>query len=73
MLIVLTLILVLMHIYTIYVLVCVSLLFPYKSISYFLSYEKNINTKSRTMGLIGKVGLKYHLAVIIGLLTSIIL
>ena len=39
----------------------------------FLCYDKSIHTKDRSMGLIGQVGLKYHLAVIIGLLIAIIL
>ncbi|MBC8063080.1 MAG: UbiA family prenyltransferase [Clostridiaceae bacterium] len=55
------------HIYPLVVLVIVVPLFPYKSIYNFLSYDKNCTTKGRTMGLIGQVGLKYHLAVIIGL------
>lgn len=73
MLLALTFVLVLIHIYPIAVLVPVILLFPYKSVSNFLSYDKNINTKGRTMGLIGQVGLKYHLSVIVGLLISIML
>ncbi|MBC2582045.1 UbiA family prenyltransferase [Clostridium sp. DJ247] len=67
----LTFALLLIGLYPIVVLVTVSLLFPYKSIYNFLSYDKSIYTKGRTMGLIGKVGLKYHLAVITGLLISI--
>jgi len=73
MLLVLTFILMIIGIYPIIVLVVVILLFPYKSISNFLSYDKSIYTKGKTMGLIGQVGLKYHLAVIIGLLVSIML
>ena len=73
MLLVLTFGLVLMHIYPIVVLVPIILLFPYKLVFSFLSYEKSIHTKGRSMGLIGKVGLKYHLAVVIGLLIAIIL
>ena len=73
MLLVLTVALVLIHIYPIIILVTIILLFPYKLVFSFLSYDKNINTKGRSMGLIGKVGLKYHLAVVIGLLISIIL
>ncbi|WP_411682857.1 prenyltransferase [Clostridium thailandense] len=71
MLLVLTFILMTIGVYPIIVLVAVILLFPYKSISNFLSYDKSISTKGKTMGLIGQVGLKYHLAVIIGLLISI--
>ncbi|MDF2503586.1 prenyltransferase [Clostridium sp.] len=71
-LLVLTVVLVVIHIYPIVVLAPVILFFPYKSISNFLSYDKNVHTKGRTMGLIGQVGLKYHLAVIAGLLISII-
>ncbi|HEY5524192.1 MAG TPA: UbiA family prenyltransferase, partial [Clostridium sp.] len=73
MLLVLTFGLVLIHIYPIVVLVPVILLFPYKLVFSFLSYDKNIHTKGRSMGLIGQVGLKYHLAVVIGLLIAIIL
>lgn len=47
------------------------ILFPYKSISEFLSYEKSIYTKDRTMSLIGKIGLKYHIAIICGLIISL--
>jgi len=73
MLLVLTVVLFLVHIYPIVVLAAVIIFFPYKSISDFLSYDKNSYTKGRTMGLIGKVGVKYHLAVAFGLLVSIIL
>ncbi|MCE5219984.1 MAG: prenyltransferase [Clostridium sp.] len=73
MLLVLTFGLVLMHIYPIVVLVPIILLFPYKLVFSFLSYDKSIHTKGRSMGLIGQVGLKYHLAVVIGLLIAIIL
>jgi 1,4-dihydroxy-2-naphthoate octaprenyltransferase len=73
MLLVLTFVLVLVHIYPIVVLVTVFIFFPYKSIFNFLSYDKNIYTKGRTMALIGKVGLKYHVAVAVGLLIAIIL
>ncbi|WP_298836296.1 UbiA family prenyltransferase [Clostridium sp.] len=68
---VLTFILVLVHIYPIVVLVTVLIFFPYKSIIDFISYDKNMNTKGRTMGLISKIGLKYHLSVIVGLLIAI--
>ena len=71
MLLVLTFVLVLVHIYPIVVLVTVFMFFPYKSIFNFLSYDKSIYTKSRTMGLIGKIGLKYHVAVVAGLLIAI--
>lgn len=71
MLLALTFILLIIGIYPIAVLVAVILLFPYKSISNFLSYDKSIYTKGKTMGLIGQIGLKYHLAVITGLLISI--
>lgn len=71
-LIILTYILVIIHIYPIIVLVSVTLLFPYKSVYNFLSYDKNICTKSRTMGIIAKVGLGYHIAVSIGLVISIL-
>lgn len=70
---VLTIILVIIGIYPVVVSAAVILLFPYKAISNFLSYDKSIHTKGRTMGLIGQVGLRYHLAVIIGLIISIIL
>ena len=73
MLLILTVGLVLIHIYPSIILVPIILLFPYKLVFSFLSYDKSINTKGRSMGLIGQVGLKYHLAVVIGLLISIIL
>lgn len=72
MLLVLTFGLVLIHIYPSIVLLTVIVLFPYKLVYKFLSYEKSINTKDRSMGLIGHVGLKYHLGIIIGLLIEII-
>ncbi|EKQ50184.1 MULTISPECIES: prenyltransferase [unclassified Clostridium] len=73
MLFVLTVCLVLIHVYPIVVLVPIILVYPYKSIRSFLSYEKSIHTKGRSMGLIGQVGLKYHLGVMIGLLIGIIM
>jgi len=73
MLLALTFGLVLIHIYPMVVLLPIILLFPYKSILSFLSYEKSSNAKGRSMGLIGQVGLKYHLAVTIGLLIAIIM
>ncbi|MDT8718626.1 UbiA family prenyltransferase [Clostridium sp. 19966] len=73
MLIILTIALVFMDIYPVIVLVCTILIFPYKTVFSFLDYDKNINTKARSMGLIGKVGLKYHLSVVIGLVIAIIL
>ena len=73
MLLVLTFILVLVNIYPIVVLVIVLMFFPYKSIFNFLSYDKSIYTKGRTMGLIGKIGVKYHLTVVIGLLIAIMI
>ncbi|MCB2361263.1 prenyltransferase [Clostridium estertheticum] len=72
MLLILTFILCVVHIYPIVVLVTVLIFFPYKSIFHFISYDKNMNTKGRTMGLISKIGLKYHLAVVVGLLLAII-
>ncbi|MBW9173530.1 UbiA family prenyltransferase [Clostridium estertheticum] len=73
MLLVITLVLTLVHIYPMVVLVFVLIFFPYKSIFDFLSYDKNNDTKDRTMGLIGKIGLKYHLIVVVGLLIAIML
>lgn len=72
-LLVLTAALVVMNIYPVVVLAPVIVFFPYKSISNFLSYDKNVHTKGRTMGLIGQVGLKYHITVIAGLLISILI
>jgi len=71
MILLLTFILGLLHIYPIVVLITVLIFFPYKSIFDFISYDKNIDTKERTMGLIGKIGVKYHLTVIAGLLIAI--
>ena len=68
---VLIFVLVIIGIYPVVVLAAVILLFPYKAIFNFLSYDKSIHTKGRTMRLIGQVGLRYHLAVVIGLLISI--
>jgi len=73
MLLVLTFVLGLVHIYPIVVLVIVLIFFPYKSIFDFLSYNKSSATKDRTMGLIGKIGLRYHLTVVVGLLIAIML
>lgn len=70
---VLTVCLVLINIYSIVVLVPLVLIYPYKSIRSFLLYEKSIHTKGRSMGLIGMVGLRYHLGVIIGLIIAIII
>lgn len=64
--------LVLINVYPVVVLAPVILLYPYKLIRSFLSYDKSINTKGRSMGTIGQIGLKYHLAVVIGLLIAII-
>lgn len=72
-LLVLTAALVVMKIYPVVVLAPVIIFFPYKSISNFLSYDKNVHTKGKTMGLIGQIGLKYHLAVIVGLLIAILI
>jgi len=72
-LLVLTAALVVMNIYPVVVLAPVIVFFPYKSISNFLSYDKNVHTKGRTMELIGQVGLKYHITVIAGLLISILI
>ncbi|NJD01230.1 MAG: prenyltransferase [Ruminiclostridium sp.] len=68
-----TLVLMILGVYPIIVPVAVILLFPYKAVPNFLSYGKSIHTKGRTMGLIGQVGFRYHLSVIIGLLISMIL
>ncbi|NMB64261.1 MAG: prenyltransferase [Spirochaetes bacterium] len=72
-LLVLTVALVVLHIYPVVILAPSIVFFPYKSISNFLSYDKNVHTKGKTMGLIGQVGLKYHLAVIVGLLIAILI
>jgi 1,4-dihydroxy-2-naphthoate octaprenyltransferase len=68
----LTLGLVLINIYPLIILIPVILLFPYKSILIFLSYEKTAETKGRSMGLIGQVGVKYHFSIVIGLVIAII-
>lgn len=73
MILVLTFMLGLVHIYPIVVLITVLIFFPYKSIFDFISYDKSIDTKDRTMGIIGKIGLKYHLTVVLGLLIAIML
>ncbi|WP_238916087.1 prenyltransferase [Clostridium sp. YIM B02555] len=68
----LTLGLVVINIYPSIILIPVILLFPYKSILSFLSYEKTAETKGRSMGLIGQVGVKYHFSIVIGLVIAII-
>ncbi|AQR95303.1 prenyltransferase [Clostridium saccharoperbutylacetonicum] len=68
----LTLGLVVINIYPLIILIPVILLFPYKSILIFLSYEKTAETKGRSMGLIGQVGVKYHFSIVIGLVIAII-
>ncbi|MFT8352538.1 prenyltransferase [Clostridium saccharoperbutylacetonicum] len=68
----LTLGLVLINIYPLIILIPVTLLFPYKSILIFLSYEKTAKTKGRSMGLIGQVGVKYHFSIVIGLVIAIV-
>lgn len=68
----LTLGLVLINIYPLIILIPVILLFPYKSILIFSSYEKTAETKGRSMGLIGQVGVKYHFSIVIGLVIAII-
>ncbi|AGF56629.1 1,4-dihydroxy-2-naphthoate octaprenyltransferase [Clostridium saccharoperbutylacetonicum] len=69
----LTLGLVLINIYPLIILIPVILLFPYKSILIFSSYEKTAETKGRSMGLIGQVGVKYHFSIVIGLVIAIII
>ncbi|WP_432664716.1 prenyltransferase [Wukongibacter baidiensis] len=68
----LTFLLFVIDIYPIGVFVTVIVLFPYKSILDFLSYDKSVHTKGKTMGLIAGIGFKYHLGVILGLLVSFI-
>lgn len=72
MLFVLTLLLGMVGIYPKNVLIMMVMLFPYKAIPRFLSYNKSVNTKGKTMELITMVGVKYHWAVISGLLIEIL-
>lgn len=44
--------------------------FPYSSLTAFYELEKNVENKGRLMGLIGKIGMRYHFAVILGLVVS---
>ncbi len=46
------------------------LLFPYKEVIGFRDIDKNIYNKGRMMGLIGKVGIRFHLALGVGFLTT---
>jgi len=62
-----------LKIFPIPVVVIVLLLFPYKTLKYFLSLEKDRSTKEEIMGIIGMIGIKYHIALIIGLLIQMIL
>ena len=61
-----------LKIYPFSVIITIFLIFPYKAIRIFLSIEKGRSTKGKVMGLISKVGIKYHIGVIVGLIIAII-
>lgn len=71
-LLVMTIILWRLSIYPFSVIITTFLMFPYKAIKIFLSIEKGRSTKGIVMGLISKVGIKYHIGVIVGLIIAII-
>lgn len=68
---ILTLFFIFMGYYPIIMAPVMIILFPYKSIKEFLKYNKNVNTKGKTMGLIGSIGIRYHVSVIFVLLICI--
>ncbi len=47
------------------------LLFPYRPIYKFKGIPKEAANKNHMMGLIGKIGLRFHLAVVVGILLSV--
>jgi len=57
-------------IYPIGALIAIMLVAPYGIEKKFLSYDKNRSTKGWTMGMIGKIGMKYHIALLVGLIMS---
>lgn len=72
MILVLTIALTWMKLYPAVLLLFVALLYPYKAIRQFSTYAKNRKSKGRTMGLIGQIGVKYHIAVIAGLIVAMV-
>lgn len=46
---------------------------PYRQINLFLTMEKNAVNKGRMMGLIGKVGVRYHMAMVLGLMVAYVI
>ena len=60
-------------IYPIAVVITVVILFPYRLMKVFFSYPKNIASKGKTMGIIVNVGIRYHLAVYLGLIITMII
>lgn len=67
-----TVIFVLLGFYPILSVINVVIGMPYRGIQQFLIIEKVPANKGRMMGLIGTVGLRYHLAVIIGMILQFI-
>lgn len=49
------------------------LLFPFRPIFRFRRIEKEANNKDKMMGLIGRIGLRFHMAVIIGMIAGVYL
>lgn len=47
------------------------LIFPYKPIYQFREVPKEPENKDRLMGLIGRIGIRYHLAIVVGILIAI--
>lgn len=54
-----------------YTFVFAMLLFPYRPIYRFKSVPKEAENKGKLMGLIGNIGIRYHIAVIAGILVSV--
>lgn len=47
--------------------------FPYKQIYDFRNVPKEAESKDYLMGLIGKIGIRYHLAVVVGILVTLLI
>lgn len=68
-----TILLYTIKIYPLPVVICAIIFFPYGKLKLFLSYSKSADTKKRTMGIIVKIGIRYHVAIIFGLMIAMFL
>lgn len=68
-----TILLYTIKIYPLPVVICAIIFFPYRKLKLFLSYSKSADTKKRTMGIIVKIGIRYHAAIIFGLMIAMFL